>query len=491
MAKKGSNSAIYVLLHQIGGLLIQITQLLVMSRLLDPVDFGLYAMAASTFTMVRIFRDFGFSSSTIQAKNISHQVSTNLFWIGMLVSTAIAGAMVAAAPLVAVFFKEPVIRSLMLWLGLIYVVSSAGNQPTALAQRNFRFKALAAWGIISKLVGLGCGTASAAAGNGVWSLVALTLVTESIDTLSSFVVSGFRPGRMRNVAQAQYHLFFGAWLTLSAVLGFFAQNLDNILIGRIFGAEALGFYNRAFSLLIFPMRSLLSGFTRLNFASFSRLVDKRAQYDEQMKLTLHFYLLVSSMAIVPMAACSHDVVLIAMGAKWSAVAPIFQILAPYAWVQVVINSSNVWLLSCGKVKSLNAIQIWNCLCSVIAITAAIPYGVLGIATSFSITGVFIRLPLFVYYAWKENAVRLKPFLSVLLPNISTSILAFLICLFAHNQLAGWSIVARLIVVSACAWLIILPCSMLTAHGYRFVLLAHDRIALVIRRKPDVIPDRTA
>ena len=137
--------------------------------------------------------------------------------------------------------------------------------------------------------------------------------------------------------------------------------------------------------------------------------------------------------------------------------------------------SNLCLISHGKMKCLSTLHVWNCLISIIAIVAAVPYGVLGMAASFSVVGVCVRQPLFVYFAWKEKTLHLAPFLQTLLPNAAISLLAFLSCLTASHAMADYHPVLRLAAVTVISGLIILPCSLLTKAGYEFFWLLLGKV----------------
>ena len=470
MTGNKKNSSKFVAAQQGFHLLVHVLQIVVLSRLLEPEDYGLAAMAGVVFTMANVFKDFGFSSSAIQSKEISKQDSDNLFWIGIFVSIGIAALIAASSPFVAMFYKQSMVTWLILVMAVTYLIAALGNQPKALAQREFRFRELAIWAIAGKSLGFSSGIWAAMSGWGPWSIVVMHLVEGVITSLGSFVVSGYVPGKMKNLQETRDHFKFGTLLTVSGLMSFFSRNTDKILIGRFFGAASLGFYTRAHGLLIFPMTSILSGFNRLNLASLSRLADKPAKFHRTQVQILQFYLLASAAIILPATVAARDVVLLAMGEKWLPVVPVFVITSPYAWYKIVSYICNVSMISKGKMAALTKLHFWNCILSVVTILAATPFGLHGLAMAFSISGVVIQQPLFLIVAQRNDAIDWKKIVSLLVQYAILFAAVVGICQ-AVNKMALQELISiyRIVIVVLTANLLLFSGVCAIPEGRKFIL----------------------
>src|SRR5438552_14678532 len=88
-------------------LLLNLAYIMVLARLLTPRDFGLFAMVTAVMGYLRVFKDAGLSTATVQREGITQAQVSNLFWINVGLSGAITLLLAACSPLVAWFYREP------------------------------------------------------------------------------------------------------------------------------------------------------------------------------------------------------------------------------------------------------------------------------------------------------------------------------------------------------------------------------------------------
>jgi len=155
---------------------------MVLSRLLEPKDFGLVGMVTAVIGVFNLFRDFGLSTATIQRKSIGDEQLSTLFWINMLVGTILGLMALAAAPFIVRFYHEPRLLGVTAVLAAGFVLNAAGVQHSTLLQRQMRFVALAVIGVLSSLVSTVVGVVLAKAGCGYWALVWMGIASPAATT---------------------------------------------------------------------------------------------------------------------------------------------------------------------------------------------------------------------------------------------------------------------------------------------------------------------
>ncbi len=133
--------------------LLSLVSIMVLARLLTPKDFGLFAMVTTVMGYLRVFKDAGLSTATVQREGITHAQVSNLFWINVVMSSAIGLILAAAAPLVAWFYREPRLIPITVILASTFLLSGLIVQHTALLNRQMRFKAIAVIQVGSMLLG--------------------------------------------------------------------------------------------------------------------------------------------------------------------------------------------------------------------------------------------------------------------------------------------------------------------------------------------------
>src|SRR5207237_1933354 len=144
---------------------------MILARLLTPKDFGLFAMVTTVMAFLRVFKDAGLSTATIQREDITHGQVSNLFWINVAMSGAIGLLLAAGSPAIAWFYREPRLVPITLVLSSTFLLSGLAVQHTALLNRQMRFQAIAVVQVGSMLVGIAVGIGMAWHNYSYWSLV--------------------------------------------------------------------------------------------------------------------------------------------------------------------------------------------------------------------------------------------------------------------------------------------------------------------------------
>lgn len=387
---------------------IQLASVVLLARLLAPSDFGVFGMVAPIYGFVMMFQDLGLTQATIQKSDITPQQLSALFWINFGVSVALGLGLMLSSPLVAWFYGEPRTIAIVIAFGVMMIVAGLGSQHMALLNRNMRF------GLLSLIDGLGA-TAGLAASLIVavfsptyWALVAGSLAMTLTPTLMAWINLRWMPGRPAKTPGMESILQFGTGITGFNLSNFFARNLDNILIGRVSGETALGLYDRAYKLLLYPLQQVTGPIGRVMLPVLSRLNQDPERYRRAYLNVLSQMLLLMVPGVAWMIISSDLLVQALLGAKWQAAAPIFGALGFAALVQP-INSSTGWLyISQGRAQGY---MKWGLLFSAISVTSfliGLPWGALGVATAYAI-GEFLKTPIIWWAVSRQGPVAFADF----------------------------------------------------------------------------------
>ena len=327
-AKVGSQAATFVL---------RVGSLMVMARLLEPRDFGLVGMVTVVTGVFGLFRDVGLSMVTVQRATISEGQVSTLFWINLLVGAILAVLSIAVAPGLVVFYKEPRLFWVTAALATGFVLNAAGVQHSALLQRHMRFTAVAVIEIVSQVAGTAVGIGMGVAGYGYWALVAMALTLPATATVGAWIATGWMPGAPRRNVGVRAMMRFGGAVTLNSVIVYVAYNVDKVLLGRLWGAAALGIYGRAYQLINIPTDNLNSAVGSVAISALSRLQDDERRFKGYF---LKGYSLVLALTVPVTVACAvfaDDIITVLLGAKWLEAIPIFRALAPTILAFALIN----------------------------------------------------------------------------------------------------------------------------------------------------------
>ena len=416
---------------QAANTLVRIGSLMMLARLLTPGDFGLIAMVTTAIGVLNLFRDLGLSTATIQQGNVTHEQLTALFWINVLVGVVLAGVALAGAQLLAQFFREQRLAAVTAWLSASFVFNAVGIQHCALLQRQMRFTTLAAIETASLLTSVVVGLSMAMLGAGYWSLVGMTLAAPVIFSAAAWWAAKWTPGWPRRGADVASMLRTGGLVTVNGLVVYAAYNLEKVLLGRVWGADALGVYGRAYQLVNMPTESLNSAVGAVAMSALSRVKD------DPVRLRGHFLKIYGALIAITMPitfACAlfaDELVLLLLGPRWAEAAPIFRFLAPTILVFGLINPTWPLLVAQGLLPRSLKLAVAVALVAISGYVVGLSRGPIGVAMAFSAAMCLWLVP---HLAWclhgtvvslKDLAASVfRPFLAALVATIVAGVVAF-------------------------------------------------------------------
>src|SRR6201997_1421450 len=221
------------------------------------------------------------------------------------------------------------------------------------------------------------------AGYGYWALVAMTLIAPTINTLGSWLTTAWIPGRPRRRVGIRSMMHFGGTVTLNGLVVYIASNFEKILLGRFWGADALGIYGRAYQLINIPTGNLNSAAGEVAFSALSRLQDDP---DRLKSYFLKGYSVVLAMTMPMTLACAlfaDDMIVVFLGPKWKAAAAIFRFLAPTIFVFAIANPLSWVVMSLGMVRRALKMGLVIAPLMILAFVLGLPYGPKGVALAYS------------------------------------------------------------------------------------------------------------
>jgi len=400
-----ARGGVFTIVAQVSVFAVQTLTMIFMARLLTPTDFGLFAMITSVTGFILLFKDVGLSNATIQKSEITQPEVSLLFWINGAVSVCMALATLVLAPLLAWFYHQPRLLPMVMVLSIGFLVAGFAVQHQAIITRQMRFRAIAFSDITSILVSSAVGLSCAALGFSYWSLVYMQVSYFCANTTILWCLSGWRPSAPGWHANARNLLTFGSHITGATVMNYLARNLDNFLIGRFCGPRLLGFYGRAYQLLMLPVYQICVPFKAVAVPALSRLAHDPARYRQMCHNILDNVARISMPAIVYMIGTSDWLVALILGPKWTASGPIFACLGIATLLQPFSSSVAFIMISQGRTRDVFVSQFCAGVMTITAICSGLYWGPIGVAAAISIFELFIRTPYLFYMVGRSGPLR--------------------------------------------------------------------------------------
>lgn len=330
--------------------MVTIGAMMVTSRYITPDDTGFAAMAASFLALI-VLVDTGLGWATVQPKKIQREQLDSMFWLGVGLGSLLWLLCVLAAPLIADFYDAPELLMAMPVVGMAAFFNSLTTQFAAVMKRQMRQRTMnlidTAGLVSSSLLAMGL----AMGGFGYWAIIFQLISFQVVRFGLFFAFSEYRPGRPRVSHSALTMLKHGGALAMSNYVSYAQLYLGGILVGRLFGAAALGNYTRASVLRAMPTTYAAAVVTDVMVAALSALQHDREQLGRAYRKALMLTALVGCPAGAFLYAAAPEVIAILYGPQWDAAIPLLRIMAVSATL-LPISTTTIWLLlASGNVRA--------------------------------------------------------------------------------------------------------------------------------------------
>jgi len=315
----------------------------VLARFLSPDEFGLAGMAVAFIMFFSQFSDFGISTAIVRHPSPSRALWSSALWTKIGLGVCLSGLAFVCAPLIAAFFERPALTAIIKVLSLIILLHCSFLIPMAWLQRALKFKTIAIIDVASVLVSALVAIGAALLGLGVWALVLQQLALYAVKVLATFLCHHAEIAFVYRFSEIKAVLAFSLRLTGAELIGFVHRNLDNVLIGKFLGAAALGFYGRAYTVMLVPVHSLG---TSAGFALYPVMAQTLTQPQRLSALYLKALSMLTGLVapmMVGLALLADPFVSIWLGADWQPVAPLITLLVFVGLMQTLQNVAfTVW-----------------------------------------------------------------------------------------------------------------------------------------------------
>ena len=417
----------------------------ILARLLTPNDYGLIAMITVVVGFMAVFKDFGLSMATIQRAEITQSQVSTLFWLNAALGLFLMLLAVSLAPGLAWFYEEPRLVSLTVFLSTTFLISGLGVQHQALLRRQMQYVSLAAIEITGLVIGVALAIVAALRGAQYWALAIMTVTTAAVSTMGFWLLCRWRPSLPDRRANIGSMVAFGRDLAGFNVLNYIARNVDQVLIGRVWGGGELGSYERASRLLQMPIKVISTPISHVAIPVLCRLQQNPQRYREYYLKALYplAFVIMPGMAFITVMA--SDLIYVLMGDQWGQAGAIFAVLGVLGLLFPVSNTLGWHYIASGETNRMLRWGLIDGAVVVSAVVLGVPYGALGVAAAFTAARIVLFLP-GIWYATRTVPVEVSDILrTITTPLLGSIAMGALLYLIRHALLAEFHIWPRLLI----------------------------------------------
>ncbi|MDG1329578.1 MAG: lipopolysaccharide biosynthesis protein [Flavobacteriaceae bacterium] len=366
--------------------------MILLARWIGPTDFGLIGIIAVFIAIGRSLTDSGMTNSLIRTKNPEQADYSTVFIVNIIMSLLVYVIVYIIAPFIADFFGHKILINIIRIYCILFLIIAFSAVQLAILTKRMEFKKITKINFPSTLVGVSIGLYLGYHDYGVWSIVWMYLSTEFVRSVLLWLFSDWKPRLIFSSTKFKFHFKFGYKLVLSSLLDIVFKNLYNLLIGKYYSAQTLGFYERSKQFCEYPSSSLTAIISKVAYPMLSQIQDdpKRLNYIYRKLLRISFFIIAPLM--LGLAAIAKPLFLVILGDEWVPAILFFQILT-LAMMLYPIHAFNLNILQVyGRSDLFLKLEIIKKCIIVISVIIAFQFGVIGLVwssvfTSFAALGV--------------------------------------------------------------------------------------------------------
>lgn len=362
---------------------------IVLARLLTPADFGLVAMAAVGLGFIDIFKDLGTGTALIQRKQVSEELLSSIFWVNVGFGLFATTAAIACAPLIGAFYKESRVGPILIGMSISFLLSALTIVQNCLLQRQMAFVVLAKIEVAAAVVSYTVGIGAALLGHGVWSLVYQVITNSAVFLVLIWFASDWRPRFRFDWSEVKSVMHYSLNLAGYNVFYFFSQNVDNFLIGRYLGTEALGYYDLAYRLMTFPMQAISAVFGKVMLPFYAQAQDNMPRFRQgfiQVAVAIAF---ITFPLMLGLLAAREAFVLTVFGDRWAPVITLLALFAPLAALRSVVTTTGSIFVATGRADLQLRWGVFSNLFVIVGLVIGLNWGIIGVAAGFTIASLLL------------------------------------------------------------------------------------------------------
>jgi len=305
---------------------IGLISVVILARLLTPMDFGIVAMGSLLIGLIDGFAELGTGALLLRQREITRADCDTAWTIRLIQGAVISVVLLVSAPLAVRYFSEPRLLPVIFVLALCSLMAATSNIGATLVRKELDFAKDFRYGVYQKLGSFLPTLAFAMLLRDYWALVFGNLVGTVVAVALSYRIHPYRP--RLSLEKARQYLAFSIAVVGSNVAGFLKAKVDVLVIGGNTDAALMGSYNVASELAAMATQEIVVPVWRGLFPTFAKIVHEHDRFITAYGHYLHTIAILCLPLGLGLCVVADDCVMVLLGSKWTAA------VAPLKWLAV-------------------------------------------------------------------------------------------------------------------------------------------------------------
>jgi len=303
-----------------------IIKMIIIARLLSPVDFGILGLAMLSINALNVFSETGVESALIQRVKIDRSELNTAWTMAIIRGVLLFVVLFLSAGWLAAYFDNFALEPILKVMAVTFLIGGYTNIGIVFFQKDLEFKKKAILESIADIAGTVIAILLAFWLRNVWALVIGSILWVTVKCVGSYRLSSYRPRLQWNWHTAQGLLNFGKHIFWINLIAFIITNVDDALVGKLLDLKMLGFYVMAYSISSIPVSSLSAVLSQIFFPAYAKIQNDPKRIAEAFGQTFETVMLILLPLTSLMITLAHNFTVVFLGEKWLFMVPALQVL---------------------------------------------------------------------------------------------------------------------------------------------------------------------
>ena len=323
----------------------------VLARLLTPKEFGLVALVTVFTGFFNLLSDWSIGPAIVHNNNLNRSDVRSIFSFSILVGLVFSLILFLSSGLIAEFYNSIELNQVGKLLSISVFFSTIQSVPKALLNKDLKFGTIA---FVSVIVQFLCGLLAIFLARNNFSYLAIVfqvILSSFLSFLIYIIIKPVIPSRIKKVGLLKIARFSIYQIGFN-IINYFTRNFDNLLIGKVLGPKELGFYDKAYRLMILPISNITHVITPVILPAFSKQKLTKDEMFVAYKPLIFLLACIGFPLSIFLFYTADNIILLLYGSQWEKSIPIFEILSLSIGIQMVLTSAGSIFQALGRTDLL-------------------------------------------------------------------------------------------------------------------------------------------
>ena len=428
---------------------------IVLARNLSEADYGIVALITIFTTLAGCLQSAGFSQALANLKPPTFRDYNAVCWFNILAGFSMYAILFLCAPLIAYFFKQPLLTDVSRLAFLAIPLSALGIVPNAKLWIELRNRELAIAAIVSLLLSGSTGMWLAFHDYGYWSLVWQQIIFIGSSTLIKYGFTRWMPKLPVDFTPIKQMFGFSSKLLLTNILTVVSQNVQTFIFGKLLPINTVGQFSQANKWNNMGHSFISNTMAQVAQPVLTNADNEEGRQERVFRKMLRFTSLVCFPLMFGLALVAHEFIIVTIGMKWEPSVILLQLLCiGGAFIPLQTLYQNL-IISRGRSDSYLRLVALQIVLQIVLTLSLASLGITAMVAAFSALNVLFTA------CWHYALQRIHPLpaLDVLKDTMPFALIAAVVMLATHYATLSitslWLLLLTRIIVAAALYFIVM------------------------------------